>query len=233
MMQKNTLLATALLAASAAPVFAGDIAAGFVAGTAGLGVEATYGLTQDINLRGTLRGFNYSHDFTEDNIRYDGDLKLRNGGVTVDWFPFGGSFRLSAGAMYNGNEVKATAKPTTLPATYEIGNNTYEIDGEVKADIDWRKFAPYLGIGWGNAVAKNSNWSFSFDLGVMFTGEPNSDLSASGSYRVNGGAYQTIDLNDPNSPFTQDIEREKANLNDQIKDAKFYPVIQLGVHYKF
>lgn len=205
-----------------------------MAGTAGLGVEATYGLTQDINLRGTLRGFNYSYDFTEDNIRYDGDLKLRNGGVTVDWFPFGGSFRLSAGAMYNGNEVKATAKPETLPAKYEIGNATYEIDGEVKADIDWRKFAPYLGIGWGNAVAKNSNWSFSFDLGVMFTGEPNSDLTATGRYSTdNGNTYTDINLNDPNNPFTQDIEREKANLNDEIKDAKFYPVIQLGVHYKF
>lgn len=233
MMQKNTLLAAALLAASTAPAFADDIAAGLVAGTAGLGVEATYGLTQDINLRGTLRGFNYSDSFTEDNIRYDGDLKLRNGGVTVDWFPFDNGFRLSAGAMYNGNEVKGKAKPNTLPATYEIGNNTYEIDGEVKADIDWRKFAPYLGIGWGNAVAKNSNWSFSFDLGVMFTGEPDADLRASGRYRVNGGAYQEIDLNNPNNPFTQDIEREKASLNDEIKDAKFYPVIQLGVHYKF
>ncbi len=225
MMQKNTLLAAALLAASTAPAFAGDIAAGLVAGTAGLGVEATYGLTQDINLRGTLRGFNYSYDFTEDNIRYDGDLKLRNGGVTVDWFPFGGSFRLSAGAMYNGNEVKATAKPTTLPATYNIGNNTYEIDGEVKADIDWRKFAPYLGIGWGNAVAKNSNWSFSFDLGVMFTGEPNTDLTATGT--VNGIPVEN------DAQFQNDLAAERNNLNDEIKDAKFYPVIQLGVHYKF
>jgi len=232
-MRKHTLLAAALFAASTTSALAGDIAVGLVAGTAGAGAELTYGVAKDVNLRGTLRGFDYSYDFTEDNIRYEGDLKLRNGGLTVDWFPFSGSFRLSAGAMYNGNEVKARAKPETLPATYEIGNDTYEVDGEINASIDWDKFAPYLGIGWGNAVAKNSNWSFSFDLGVMFTGEPSADLSASGRYRVNGGAYQDVDLNNPNNPFTQDIERETASLNDEIKDAKFYPVVQLGVHYKF
>ncbi len=224
-MRKHTLLAATLFAASTTSALAGDIAVGLVAGTAGAGAELTYGVAKDINLRGTLRGFDYSYDFTEDNIRYEGDLKLRNGGVTADWFPFSGSFRLSAGAMYNGNEVKARAKPNTLPATYTINDVDYVIDGHVDSNIDWRKFAPYLGIGWGNAVARNSNWSFSFDLGVMFTGEPNSDLTATGT--VNG-----IPVED-NAQFQSDLAAERNNLNDEIKDAKFYPVVQLGVHYKF
>ncbi|MEW6764285.1 MAG: hypothetical protein AB1344_00680 [Pseudomonadota bacterium] len=224
MMQKRLLLA-ALMAASTSPAMAGDIAAGLVAGTAGFGAEVTYGVAKDFNLRGTLRGLDYDYDFTEDNIDYEGNLKLRNGGVTVDWFPFSGSFRLSAGAMYNGNEVKAKAKPNTLPATYTINDVDYVIDGQVDASIDWRKFAPYVGIGWGNAVGKGSNWSVSFDLGVMFTGEPNTDLTATGT--VNG-----IPVED-DAQFQSDLAAERNNLNDEIKDAKFYPVIQLGLHYKF
>lgn len=232
-MLKKIVFVAGLAATLATPAMASGIAAGVVAGTAGLGAEVTYGVMDNLNLRGALRGFNYSHDFTEDNIDYSGDLKIRTGGVTVDWFPFGGSFHLSAGAWYNGNKLEGRAKPNQLPATYNIGKNTYEIDGEVNASIDWRKFAPYLGVGFGNPVSKGSNLSFTFDVGVMITGEPDSDLTASGRYRVNGGAYQTIDLNNSANPFTQDLEREKANLNDSIKDAKLWPVVQLGVHYKF
>lgn len=224
MMQKRLLLA-ALIAASTSPAMAGDIAAGLVAGTAGFGAEVTYGVAKDFNLRGTLRGLDYDYDFNEDNIDYEGNLKLRNGGVTVDWFPFSGSFRLSAGAMYNGNEVKAKAKPNTLPATYTINDIDYVIDGQVDASIDWRKFAPYVGIGWGNAVGKGSNWRVSFDLGVMFTGEPNTDLTATGT--VNGIPV----VND--AQFQSDLAAERNSLNDEIKDAKFWPVVQLGLHYKF
>lgn len=233
MMLKKTMLAAALAATLATPVMAGDIAAGVIAGTAGLGAELTYGVTDNINLRGSLRGLNRSYDFTEDNINYSGDIKLRNGGVTVDWFPFSGGFHLSAGALYNGNKIIAKAKPSTGTAVYNINNENYYIDGHVNADIDWRKFAPYLGIGWGNPVRKGSNLSFTFDVGVMFMGEPNSDLSATGRYSTDGVNYTDVYLNDPNNPFTKDIQAEQARLNDEIKDAKFWPVIQLGLHYKF
>lgn len=37
----------------------------------------------------------------------------------------------------------------------------------------------------------------------------------------------------PNSPFTLDLAAEHARLNDEIKDAKYWPVLQVGLHYKF
>lgn len=230
-----SVLAAAVLAASVPPVMAGETSVGMVAGTSGLGAEVVYGITKDINLRGTLRGFNFSRDFTKDDIDYSGDLKLRNGGVTMDWFPFGGStFHLSAGAMYNGNKITGQAKPQQLPATYQIGHTTYVIDGEVSADIDWRKFAPYLGIGFGNPVSKGSNWGFSLDVGVMFTGSPTANLSAAGYYSTDGGiTFNEVHLDNFDNPFTQDLQAEKARLNDDIQDAKLWPVVQFGLYYKF
>lgn len=198
-----------------------------------MGAELTYAVTKDFNLRGTIRGLDYSDSFTESNIKYDGTLKMRNGGITGDWFPFGNGFRMSAGAMYNGNELYGTgASPNQ---EYDVGGTIYRIDGNLNANIDWRKFAPYLGLGWGNPVAKDSNWSFSFDLGVMFTGSPTATFDATGTYTNVNNPSDTgsIDLNDPTNPFTQDVNSEIAKLNDDISDYKFYPVVQFGVHYKF
>ena len=39
---------------------------------------------------------------------------------------------------------------------------------QVDGRIDFKKFAPYVGLGWGNAVAPaKPGWGFTADLGVM------------------------------------------------------------------
>lgn len=236
-MLKKTMLFAGLAAAMSMPAYAdkGDIAAGLVAGTAGLGAEVTYGLTKELNLRGTLRGASLNYNYTEDNIDYDGKLKIQNGGLILDWLPFSGTtFRLSAGAMYNGNKITGKALPNGGDMVYTVNDVEYLVDGQVNSNIDWRKFAPYVGVGFGNPVGRGSNWGFTFDVGVMITGAPRADLSASGRYSDDyGTTWNDINLNDPNSPFAQDLQAEKARLNDEISSVKLWPVVQLGLHYKF
>lgn len=234
---RYTILLVAATSVFAMPAaHAADVALGVVGGTAGPGVDLTFAITDNLNLRGTARGLSIGHEFTEDNVRYDGDLKLGNGGVMLDWLPFSGGFRLSLGLMYNGNKVKARA--VSANNQFEIGNATYQVSGQVNADIDWRNSAPYLGLGWGNPVRKGTNWGLSLDLGVMFMGSPRSKLSASGTYNCVSGACVnpasgSINLNDPNNPFSQDIQREKQNFDREIRNAKYWPVVQIGLHYHF
>lgn len=207
-------LGLCLLAVAGAANADGMFAMGVKAGTTGLGVEAVYGLSDRWNLRGGLNGFSYGTDFEEEGIDYDADLRLRSAALMADWHVFGGGFRVSAGAFVNGNELSGLAE-----GDLDIGDDTYT--ARMKLDIDWRRFAPYVGIGWGNAL-KGSRLSFSADLGVMFTGSPTARLDA----------RELTGTIDPDL-FEADVRREEANLNDEISDVKYWPVATFGVTYRF
>ena len=189
-------------------------AVGIKAGTTGLGVEAALPLSDSWNLRGAANGFSYGVDFEEEGIDYDADLRLRSLSLMADWHVFGGAFRVSAGAFSNGNELKGKAE-----GDLDIGDNTY--DARLAATVDWRAFAPYLGIGWGNSL-KGGRLSFSTDLGVMFTGSPTVRL-------VGEERSGEIDL----AGFEEDLRLEEANLNDELRDVKYYPVVTFGISYRF
>lgn len=201
-----------ILLLAAGPAAAEDFALGLKAGTTGLGLEATWRATDSINVRTGYYAFDYGTDLEEEGIEYDGDLKLRNLGLFADWHPFQGRFRLSAGGVQTGNEFRGSAD-----GELDVGDNTY--DARVDAKVGWRGFAPYLGIGFGNAV--RSRWTFSLDLGVMFTGSPSVRLTGTAS----DPALEPL--------FREDLAREEANLRDELSDAKYYPVIALGAAYRF
>lgn len=190
-----------------------NFALGAKAGTTGLGLEGTFRMSEAFNLRGGFYTFDYSTDIEEDGITYDGDLDLSNAGLFVDWHPFTGVFRVSVGGVQSANAFGGTSD-----GELEVGENTYF--AELQADVDWDGFAPYLGVGWGNAV-RSAGFSFSLDLGVMFTGEPSVSLTGT--------------VNDPllQPQFDEDLAREEETLRQELEDAKYYPVINLGIAYRF
>ena len=136
-----------------------------------------------------------------------------------DYFPFGSGFRLSGGVVFNDNSIDATA---TTQATYTIGNTTYTAAqvGSLTGSIDFDDVAPYIGIGWGNPFSKESNWSFAIDIGVMYQGSPEASFTANGTLASNAA-------------FLADLEREEQNLNDEMDEYKYYPVISCAVTYRF
>lgn len=209
----GVLLATLALPLVAATAGAETFAIGAKAGTTGLGIEGAWPLTDSVNLRGGYYAFDYGTDLDEEGVEYDGDLRLRNAALFADWHPFGGAFRLSAGGVQTGNKFKGSAD-----GDLEVGDDTYA--GQLEAEVSWSGFAPYLGVGLGNAM-RGVVLSYSFDLGVMFTGSP--DVRLDGS------------VNDPalEAAFAEDLERERANLEDELSDAKYYPVVSLGFAYRF
>lgn len=204
----------ALVLLAAAPAALADgFGLGAKAGTPGIGLEGTFGMTEGLNLRGGYYLFDYSDTLNENGIEYDGDLELDNLGLFLDWHPFRGTFRVSVGGVQSGNAFIGTAD-----GELDVGENTYTAD--LRADVDWGGFAPYFGVGWGNAV-REAGWSLSFDLGVMFTGEPTVSLTGT----VSDPALQ--------DQFEQDLAREEADLQNELDDVTLYPVIALGVAYRF
>jgi hypothetical protein len=194
---------------------ADGIGIGVKAGTLGAGVEATVSLVSNLNVRLGANRYTYNFDDTLDDIRYDNELDLNTQSLILDWHPFGGSFRLSAGAFRNRNEFNATATPT---ANQTIGNNTFTPAqiGTLSGTVSFNPSATYAGIGWGNAVGRNKRLGFTVDLGVLFQDSPEVTLSSS-----NGGVPQN------------ELRAEEASIEADLEDFETYPVISFGFSFRF
>lgn len=207
-------------------------------GTLGPGVEFDYSLNENWNIRIQANGYNYSDTFEEDDIDYTGEINLSSFGALVDWRPFSGTFRVSGGVYSNGNKLKGTAISRS-GEIFEIGDIEYQgvaadpltLNTSVKLG---GASAGYVGLGWGNSGA--SGWLFSFEVGVLLSGSPEVELGFDGSAERVNNLGITFDVNG-NSPealeFQNEIDVEVSNLEDDISDFEYYPVIALGIGYRF
>jgi hypothetical protein len=149
-------LALSLAAMAAASIsLAQGVALAPKVGTTGIGVDLTIGLARFLNLRVGAQSYTRRETRREREIEYDADLKLLSGEILLDLHPGGRGFRISGGAIVNGNEVTAISSED---AVYTINGVQYPVGlvGRLRGRIDTNDVAPYLGIGWGNAVAPPS-----------------------------------------------------------------------------
>lgn len=216
---KKIILAT-VLSALTLPAYA-DITINGKVSTLGLGMEVAFPMAQSIDGRLGLNTFKYNNinkTSTSSGLStdYNGDLNLSSLEALADWHPFAGSFRMSGGLIYNNNNLNMTAQPTS--ASVNIGGHTYTATASgqyVNAAIEFKKVAPYLGIGWGR-TPKNTGLSFTSDIGIMYQGSPKSSVTT----------------NIPNVT-SADINQANSDLNSSLNSYRFYPVISVGVGYTF
>ncbi len=198
-----------------------DFAIGANAGTPGLGLNATLGITEKVNVRGVFNYFQYDFDENEDGVDYELDLDLSSFGALLDWHPMGGSFRISGGIFANGNEISGAGRGQA-GTIVEFGDAIFSADelGTVNASIDFDSVARELGIGWGNAVG-DGRWAFMVDLGVFFQGEPDVMLT-------------TPEVN-PLIAVQVEAERARAQaeLEDEVDNLDLFPYLSFGVAFKF
>lgn len=193
-------------------------------GTTGFGAHLTVPVQESLNARFGFNTLNYNYSGSTSDTDYDFKLKLKTFDALLDYYPTSSTFRLTGGLVYNGNKVTAVAKPTA-GQFYEFEGNQYDATqaGQINGNIDFKKVAPYLGIGFGNAVAKDSGWGFSGDLGVIFSGSAKSSLTNSG---CNLTTLQCTSLNN-------DLQAENVRLQDELDNLRYYPVARIGISYKF
>ncbi|HYG64568.1 MAG TPA: hypothetical protein VEL74_18455 [Thermoanaerobaculia bacterium] len=226
----GTALAAALLL-SPSPGRAQEesrVALGAKAGTLGAGVELTVGLGRQVNTRLGFGAYSYSERREASDIEYDGEAKLRNGTAFLDWHPGGRGFRLTGGLVYNDTEIQGESL-TPASGVYNIGGVPVpaSLVGRLEGTIDFDPIVPYAGLGWGNAVRGGGPWGFSLDLGVVFQGEGDVTLTP------------LIPANSPlNDPLARELlaiqlEREAQDIEEDIADYDLYPVLSLGVTYRF
>ena len=214
----------------------GSVQVGVHGGTLGLGVNAGIDFTDQVAGRAIFSMFRLEYEETESDNEYTGDLDLQTIGLVADWHPFDSGFRVTGGAFLNNNEISATATSEDL----EIGDEVYS--GRIDMLLDFETIAPYFGAGWTSGLIGEPGLSFSLDAGLLYQQAPR--LSASGSimgigpaagcsFSLSSGGDATVRDCDDEPTLEVDLEAEHAELSADLEDFEWYPVLAIGVSYRF
>jgi len=189
-------------------------------GTTGLGADLTVPLIPNwINLRA---GYNYGEwrpSTTQGGINYKADARLETIPLLIDIHPFHGNFRITGGVYLNRTEIDLSS--IVDASTVGLGGSLPGI-AVLNANVSWSKdYAPYFGIGYGNAVDANVldlpiALGLSIDLGAYYQGSPTVILTES-----------------TGSVLPADLAAEAAQLEQDLSNFKFFPVLTIGIHIRF
>jgi len=191
-------------------------------GFLGAGVGYAYGVNERFTLRGDFTTMG-TYKRNQEIGHFDYDLKLRNnvGTLSADYFPFDSGFRLTAGVGIRDTRL------TGVTSTNEFRGVALSSGDTLHGKVKWPTVAPYLGLGWGHNNGQNvkAGWGFVADAGVYF-GRPDYSLTASDSAMAKmnaatGGNGQAL------------IDAELREWKDELNKLKVFPVIHVGVSYRF
>ncbi len=202
-------LAATCLASHAVEVYTGI---GFPG--AAFGVSGT--LTGNLALRGEYAGgLSLSRDGQREGLTYNGKLKTGRAALFADWYPFAGSFRLTAGAT--ANDIKLDLTGTGTSGT--INGKPVNLAGETfNVQVKYARSTPFVGFGWGHNPAPGGGLGFFLDLGAQFG---KFDTSVQTTIVGKNGVTQA------------DVDAEAKKVRDTVDQLKVLPTAAIGLTYRF
>jgi hypothetical protein len=203
-----------------------DPAVGVTVGTTGLGADVDIPVLPILGVRVGYSGFVYHHDIDQTEVDYAGRLHFNEASGLLDWYVLASSFHVTAGVYAGDTRVDINGRPTN--GTYTINGTTYNaaqvgsLSGQLKFGSAVR---PYVGLGWGNPF-RGGPFTFTADIGAIYGGTPSVSLSAQCGVAA-----------PPGSPACTQVQNslagERAQLASDVTEAKWYPVVNLGVAFRF
>lgn len=216
----------------------GTVGIGVKVSLFGPGIEGAVRVTHRSNLRAGFNMFTYDRTFDKDGVSYDGQLQFKTFEAHYDFFPWAGSFHISPGVLaYLGDPITATA---TVPTnqSFSLGGVNYYSDPANPAHgtgkIRFNQAAPTITVGWGNLVSRKEGKHFSvpFEVGVAFQGSPKATLNLTGNVCVTAPGVNCV--NAATDPTVQsNVVSEQNKVNNDMSFFKVYPIISVGIGYKF
>jgi hypothetical protein len=197
-----------------------DAAIALRAGTLGFGLEVSKLLIPHLGARVGGNYFKLTKTQSRSDITYDASLKLQGVTALIDFFPARrGSFHLSGGLMTNPLKVTGTGQPDA-GGTFTINGDSYTSAqvGTLIAEVKYPSTSPYLGLGFGTPARGHSSLGLTFDLGAAI-GKPKVALTATGA------------ASDP--ALAADLKAQQDKTQKDVQKLKVFPVLQLGLAYRF
>lgn len=218
-MKQHQIAALGLvLATLSAPTLADDdLWLGVRAGTQGLGLEATWRPVPYLDLRAGFNTYNHDTDRNEAGIDYNVELDLSSAYITLNARAPLSPFRVSAGLVANGNEGSFIGSDT---GSYNIGGQTFNASdvGNLRGKATFDSVAPYAGVGLDFRVF--DTFGLHFDAGVMYQGSAELSLTADGAI-ANDAAFRAA------------LEQERLELEEEVSDYEWFPVIAASFSVNF
>jgi len=205
--------------------------------TLGVGAEVAARVLWRANLRAGFNVLGYSRTFNKDGISYNGHLAFRTVEGHFDFFPWAENFHIGPGVIsYIGDPIKARAT-VTGNQNFTLGGVTYYSDPasptNANGKIDFNQIAPIVTLGWGNLVPRRKSKRFSvpFEIGAAFQGSPKATLGLSGNVCTSPGVNCVNAASNPNVQIN--VLAEQNKINNSMSFFKVYPIISVGLGYKF
>ena len=206
---------------------------GFKADTLGLGFEIATPLALRINLRSSINFFAFTDPFSIDGVNYDARLHLKSSETVLDIFP-GHGLHISPGILYFKSSMSAPAN-VGPGQTFVLGSQTFlnSVDDPVSGSstvVYPRTFAPMLLIGYGNIIPRSGrHLSVPFEFGVAYTGAPKISVALNGTACTTDGCVNFTQ----NAQAQTFLKQEVYNLNEDLKRYPVFPIVSLGLAYRF
>jgi hypothetical protein len=207
-------------------------AVGFRASTLGMGIEIATPLAGRINLRSGFNFFAFNDPFSIDGVNYTARLHLQSSQTTLDWFI--GGFHISPGVLYVKNSMSAPAF-VGPGQTFVLGTQTFlnSVDDPVNGSssvVFPRTFAPLLLLGHGNLLPRHGeHLSLPVEVGVAYTGAAQINVALNGTACVTNGCVNFSQNADAQKFLKQEIQI----LNEDLKHYPVFPIVSVGLAYRF
>jgi hypothetical protein len=214
------------------------IAFGAGVSTLGVSVSLARSITRSTDLRVAGDFFSYSLTLENAGVNYDGNIDFRSVHAQVDWAPFRRhSFHVSPGVIFaNGNQLNGSG---TVPGgtSITVNDTNYYSDAadplRGTGAVTFNRVGPMVTVGWGSWIPREGkHFSFPFELGFAYTGQPKIGLNVQGSVCENADSTNCSTVNtDPT--FQENLNAQIKKVENDISFIRFFPLISGGVAYKF
>lgn len=196
------------------------VAVGATAGTSGVGLDVQIKVGPIFTLRGSLDRLTHSADESYDGVDYNADLTFDTVGAFIDMHPLANGLLISGGAYLGDRDIALAATPT---GPVEIGGQSFTPGqvGTLGGAIKLQDLAPFIGIGWDDTFYRSGRWGFRAVAGVAWSDAPEVVLTSTGGSLSNDAAFQAR------------LRDESRNITDEAEGYGLFPVIQVGLNYKF
>ena len=196
------------------------VAVGATAGTSGVGLDVQVKIGPIFTLRGSLDRLTHSADESYDGIDYRGDLTFDTVGAFIDMHPLANGLLISGGAYVGDRDIALAATPT---GPVDIGGQTWTPGqvGTLNGAIKLSGVAPFVGIGWDDTFYRSGRWGFRAVAGVAWSDAPEVVLTSTGGSLSNDPTFQAR------------LRDESRDISEEAEGYGLFPIIQVGLNYKF